>query len=76
MLTIQWSWPELYSEDKYVVLMGGLHTEMALLNAMGKWLEGSGGVSIMTSANIITEGRAHALQSGLNTSRAQWTYQV
>ena len=32
---IQWSWPSMYGEEKYVVLMGGLHIEMALLNVLG-----------------------------------------
>ena len=32
---IQWSWPSMYGEEKYVVLMGGLHIEMVLLNVLG-----------------------------------------
>ena len=28
--TIQWKWPENYGEDKHVVMLGGLHLEMAL----------------------------------------------
>ena len=27
---IQWTWRDTYGEDKYVVIMGGLHIEMAL----------------------------------------------
>ena len=38
---IQWSWSNVYGEDKYVVLMGGLHIEMAMLKVIGDWLEGS-----------------------------------
>ena len=73
---IQWSWPLQYGEEKYVVMMGGLHIEMALLSAMGDWLNGSGWVAVMTTANVTTEGRADALQKGSYTSRAQWTHQV
>jgi len=73
---IQWTWPSIYSEEKYVVLMGGLHIEMAFLNVLGDWLKGSGWASIMASANVTTEGRADALQSGSHTSRAQWAHQV
>ena len=65
-----------YGEEKYVVMMGGLHIEMALLNAMGHWLNGSGWVAVMTTANVTTEGRADALQKGSYTSRAQWAHQV
>ena len=28
---IQWSWPSGYGEDKFVILLGGLHLEMATL---------------------------------------------
>jgi len=49
---------------------------MAFLNVLGDWLEGSGWASIMASANVTTEGRADALQSGSHTSRAQWAHQV
>jgi len=58
---IQWSRPLQYGEEKYVVMMGGLHIEMALLSAMGDWLNGSGWVAVMTTANVTTEGRADAL---------------
>ena len=27
---IQWKWPEVYGESMHVVMMGGLHIEMAL----------------------------------------------
>ena len=41
---IQWSWPDQYGEGKY-----GLHIEMALLNVLGNWLDGSGWVAIMAT---------------------------
>ena len=39
---IQWSWPILYGEDKFVIVLGGLHTEMAILKCPGAGLDGSG----------------------------------
>jgi hypothetical protein len=38
---IQWEIPE-FGEDKFVVMMGGLHIEMASFKMLGKWLSGSG----------------------------------
>ena len=38
---IQWKWPEVYGEDKFVKF-GGLHIEMAALKTIGDWLQGSG----------------------------------
>jgi hypothetical protein len=73
---IQWSWPLQYGEEKYVVMMGGLHIEMALFGAIGGWLNGSEWVAVMTTANVTTEGRADALQKGSYTSRAQLAHQV
>lgn len=73
---IQWSWPDKYGERKYVVLMGGLHIEMALLSVLGNWLDVSGWVAIMATTTVTTEGRADALQSGSHISRAQWAHQV
>ena len=73
---IQWKWPEEYGESQYVVLMGGLHIEMALLKVIGDWLDGSGWTFVMTSANVTTEGRAVGVQKGSHTSRGQWAHQV
>ena len=38
---IQCMWPRVYGEGKLVVMMGGLHVEMALLKVIGDFLEGS-----------------------------------
>ena len=34
---IQWSMPETHGEDRYVVMFGGLHIEMAAFKALGEW---------------------------------------
>ena len=73
---IQWAWPDKYCETKYVIMMGGLHIEMAMLSVIWDWLSGSGWTYVMASANITTEGRALGVQKGSHTSRAQWAHQV
>ena len=40
--SIQWTYPELYGEDRMVLMMGGLHMEMSVQNMTGKWLDGNG----------------------------------
>ena len=65
---IQWTWPELYGEEKYVVMMGDLHIEMAFFAAIGDWLEGSGWASIMTMAGVTTERRAIGIEKGTSTA--------
>ena len=39
---VMWKWPETHGERKHVVMMGGLHTEMALWSTFGNYVEGSG----------------------------------
>ena len=51
-------------EDKFVMMIRGLHIEMALLIVLGDWLDGSGWVSVIMAANIITNGRGGALKKG------------
>ena len=34
---IPWSWLDVYGDSKYVVMMGGLHIEIALLNVLRHW---------------------------------------
>ena len=39
---VQWHWPEFYGEDKFVIMFGGLHIEMAALKSIGTLLRDSG----------------------------------
>jgi len=32
---VQWKWPDVYGKSVHVVMMGGLHLEMALWNTLG-----------------------------------------
>lgn len=64
------------ANGKFVVMMGGLHVEMALLKVIGDFLEGSGWTSVMTSEGVTTEGRAENLQKCSQTSRSQWAHIV
>ena len=44
---VQWKWPEIHGESKFITIFGGLHIEMAMWKTNGDWiwmdyLEGSG----------------------------------
>ena len=39
---IQWNWPDTFKESKFVLVLGSLHIEMAVMKIIGDWLEGSG----------------------------------
>ena len=45
--TIQWTFPEKFGEDIFVVLLGGLHIEMALWSTIGDMMQGAGWVEAL-----------------------------
>ena len=73
---IQWMYPDLYREDKLVMMMGGLHIEMAFLDAIGDWLEGSGWAEVLVKAQVNTPGRAESFLSGKQVKRSRYAHQV
>ena len=57
------------SMEKNVILIGGLHIEMAMIKVIGIWLDGNGWSYVMTSANVTAEGRTAGLVKGAHISR-------
>ena len=45
-----------YDEDRVVVMLGGLHIEMAAFNALGKWILESGPTYLLTNASAPVRG--------------------
>lgn len=73
---VQWLYPELYGEDKLLMMMGALHIEMATLNVLGDWLEGSGWVEVLIEAQINSPGRAESVLSGTHVKRSRYVHQA
>ena len=42
-----------YDESHVVVMLGGLHSEMAAFKVLGKWVLGSGWPEALTSATVV-----------------------
>ena len=59
--TIQWTWPEQFGEDKLLVMLGGLHIEMAFIGLIGSWLKDSRWIQALEEAGVTTSGRAAAI---------------
>lgn len=59
---IQWNWPKIYGEDSFVVILGGLHIEMAGLKVIGDWLEDSGWVEALVQAKVASAGIADSFE--------------
>ena len=68
---IQWAWPNDYGEDKFVIMMGGLHIEMAALKTLGDWLKGSGWPQALVQAEITTPGTADSLLRAAHVTRTR-----
>ncbi|XP_078492496.1 uncharacterized protein LOC144748319 [Ciona intestinalis] len=73
---IQWQWPEKYGVGKFVIMMGGLHIEMAALKAIGNWLEDSGWTSALIEAGIASSGKADSFIHAAHVSRTRHAHQV
>ena len=73
---IQWMYPEIYGEHHLLMMLGALHIEMAFLDAIGDWLEGSGWIEILVKAQINSPGRAESFLSGKQVKRTRYTHQV
>ena len=54
---VQWKWPDVYGESVHVVMMGGLHIEMALWNTLDI-LEASGWTVALTETEVASSGTA------------------
>ena len=73
---VQWKWPESHGEAKHVVMLGGLHTEMALWNTLGDMLEGSGWTTALTEAEVATSGIAESFLKCSHRTRTRHAHQV
>ncbi len=67
---------DIYGENKFVIVMGGLHIDMSALRVIGDWLEGSGWINALIKANVTTPGRAHSVLESGHITRTRWAHQV
>ena len=73
---IQWTWPEKYGEDKLFIMLGGLHTELAALKAIGHWLEDSGWDQALAQSGVTTPGTAESFLKAAHISRTRHAHQL
>lgn len=68
---IQWKWPAEYGEDKFVVMLGGLHLQMAMWSTVGDLLDGSGWTAILTEAEVASSGISKGLLKASHLTRTR-----
>ena len=73
---IQWNWRRGYGEDTFVILLGGLHLEMASLATIGDLLDDSGWTHALALANIATPGTAESFLKTTYVTRTRHAHQV
>lgn len=73
---IQWTWPESHGEDHFVILLGGLHIEMAFMKVAGDWLEDSGWTEALVQADVAGSGTADSFLRASHVSRTRNAHQV
>ena len=68
---VQWKFPATHGEDRFVVMLGGLHTEMALWSTLGDLLAGSGWTTLLSQAEVVTSGVADSLLKATHLTRTR-----
>jgi len=58
---VQWSWPQSLGEQCFVVVLGGLHIEMALWSTINDFLDQCSWKIALCEASIVTAGIADSI---------------
>ena len=62
--------------NKFVVMLGGFHTEKAIWATIGDMLHSSGWVEAITDAGVTTSGRADSVLKSAHLTRTRYAHQV
>lgn len=73
---IQWQYPATHGEDKFVIMFGGLHIEMAFLKVIGDWLRDSGWTEALSDAHVASSGVADSFLKASHVTRTRRAHQV
>ena len=73
---IQWRLGGVYDEDRFALMLGGLHMEMASWKMLDNWLTGTGWAETVCSAGGVTQGVAESLLTASHLSRTRRAHQV
>lgn len=73
---IQWNWSNKFGEKQFVLILGGLHTEMAALKTVGDFLDGSGWTTALVNAGITSAGKADSMLHASHVTRTRYAHQV
>ena len=72
---LQWSLAE-FNEDRFVVMLRGLHIEMAAFKMLGKWVSGSGWAEAICNAGVATQDMAESFLTASHITCTRRAHQV
>ena len=73
---IRWNWPEKYGENYFVIILRGLHIEMAGLKVIGNWLEDCGWVEALVQTKEAPAGTGNSFLKVSHVTRTRHAHQV
>ena len=73
---IQWKFPDVYVEDKYVMMLGRLHIEKAGLKMFGDLFDGPGWTNAIAQAEVTTTGTGGSFIHASHIARTRRAHQV
>ena len=73
---VQWTWPDAFGESSFVIILGGLHVEMALWNMVGDLLQGSGWTTALHDAGVASAGTADFFLHASHLTRTRHAHKV
>ena len=73
---LQWTFPDILGEDKFVLMMGALHIEDKVHQMIGKLLRDSGWTTVLSQAQVLTSGRAQSVLNEHHIKRTSYGHQV
>ena len=65
-----------YEENHFVIILGGLHIEMAGLKVIGNWLEDCGWVEALVQAKVAFAGTRNSFLKVSHVTRTTHAHQV
>ena len=72
---IQWQWPD-YGQDKFVILFGGLHIELASLRSIWTLLQDNGWTSAICEPNVAPSGTAEYFLTASSITRTRQAHHI
>ncbi len=72
---IQWEFGDQYSEDRYVIMFGPLHTEMTYLKMLGEYFSDSKLHKAFVDSQVWTSEKADGIFLAKHVTRTCYAYQ-